>query len=115
MGITHTFKEVDEMSGRFANFLLARGCQPGDVVGFHLPNVLQTLIAMFGAFRAGCRVTGISPLLTPAEVAHQLNDSQTCVLVTMDALYENVYFKARDKTPGVKHVVVTGLLICCQW
>ena len=109
MGLTHTFKELDELSARFARFLLDKGCQPGDVVGFHLPNVPQTLIAMFGAFRAGCRITGISPLLTPVEIAHQLNDSQASVLVTMDALYENVYFKAGDQTPGVKHVVVTGI------
>jgi long-chain acyl-CoA synthetase len=109
MGLTHTFGELDDMSARFARFLLDKGCQPGDVVGFHLPNVPQTLITIFGAFRAGCRITGISPLLTPKEMAHQLNDSRAKVLVTMDALYENVYFKAGKETPGVKHVVVTGI------
>ena len=109
MGLTHSFGELDDMSARFARFLLDKGCQPGDVVGFHLPNLPQALIAIFGAFRAGCRITGVSPLLTPIEIAHQLNDSRAKVLVTMDALYENVYFKAGNETPDVKHVVVTGI------
>lgn len=50
--------------------------------------------------------------LTPVQaagIAHQLNDSRAKVLVTMDALYENVYFKAGNETPGVKHVVFTGI------
>ncbi len=109
MGLTHTFKELDEMSARFANFLLGIGCKTGDVVGINLPNIPQALIAIFGAFRAGCRITGISPLLTSKEITHQLNDSGASVLVTMDALYENTYMPAKDQTPGVKHVVVTGI------
>jgi len=109
MGLTHTFGQLDEMSARFSRFLLDIGCKPGDVVGIHLPNVPQALIAIFGTFGAGCRITGVSPLLTPNEIAHQLNDSKATVLVTMDALYENVYFKAGNETPGVKHVVVTSI------
>jgi len=109
MGLTHTFGQLDEMSARFSRFLLDIGCKPGDVVGIHLPNVPQALIAIFGTFGAGCRITGVSPLLTPNEIAHQLNDSKATVLVTMDALYEKVYFKAGNETPGVKHVVVTSI------
>ncbi|MBT7153413.1 MAG: AMP-binding protein [Deltaproteobacteria bacterium] len=109
MGLTHTYQELDEMSARFANFLQGIGCKQGDVVGIHLPNVPQALISIFGAFRAGCKITGISPLLTPNEITHQLNDSGASVLVTMDALYENTYMPAKDKTPGIKHIVVTGI------
>ncbi|MBT4641908.1 MAG: AMP-binding protein, partial [Deltaproteobacteria bacterium] len=57
MGLTHTYQELDEMSARFANFLQGIGCKQGDVVGIHLPNVPQALISIFGAFRAGCKIT----------------------------------------------------------
>ena len=46
------------IGSNLVRFLLDKGCQPGDVVGFHLPNVPQALITIFGAFRAGCRITG---------------------------------------------------------
>ncbi len=75
LGVTISFRELEELSARFGAFLLANGCRPGDVVGINLPNLPQYIIALTGALRAGCAVTGISPLLTPKEMAYQINDS----------------------------------------
>ena len=65
LGVKFTYKELDRLSMRFASYLRKQGCNPGDVVGINLPNLPQYLIALAGALRAGCVVTGVSPLLTP--------------------------------------------------
>ncbi len=109
LGVTKTFRDLDDNSLRFANFLSEIGCGPGDVVAISLPNIPQYMIAHAGALRAGCAATGVSPLLTAKEVTHQLNDSGTRVLVTLDTLFEKRFLKLRDKVPKLTHVVVANV------
>ena len=109
MGTTLTFRQLDEMSCRFATFLTGNNVKPGDVVGLSLPNIPQFLIALCGTMRAGCTATGVSPLLTPKELAHQLNDSGCRVLVTLDAIFERVLNKIGNQVPELSHVITTSI------
>jgi acyl-CoA synthetase (AMP-forming)/AMP-acid ligase II len=109
LGATITFKQLDDYSRRFATFLHEIGCEPGDVVGINMPNVPQYLIAHAGTLRAGCAATGISPLLTPKEMAYQLNDCGARVLVTLDAIFEQRVTKFHEKANKLTHVVATGI------
>jgi len=109
LGVTFTYKELDRLSMRFASYIRKQGCNPGDVVGINLPNLPQYLIALAGALRAGCVVTGVSPLLTPKEMAYQLNDAGASVLVTLDAIYENRVQKIKNDIPHVKCIVTTSI------
>ncbi len=109
MGATIKFGKLDELSRRFATFLAEIGCGPGDVVGINLPNIPQYMIAHAGAIRAGCAVTGVSPLLTPKEMTYQINDCGARVLVTLDAIFEQRVTKIADKTPELTHVVAAGI------
>jgi len=109
MGTTLTFRQLDEMSCRFAAFLTNNGVQPGDVVGLSLPNIPQFLIALCGTMRAGCTATGVSPLLTPKELSHQVNDSGCRVLVTLDAIFERVLTKIENQVPILSHVITTSI------
>ena len=90
MGTPFTFKQIDEMSNRFANLLKKVGLKKGDTVGINLPNLPAYYIGLIGIQKAGCVVTGVSPLLTAEELNHQLKDSGAKVLVTLDALYPRV-------------------------
>ena len=76
LGQTLTYEQLNSYADRFAQALLANGCKPGDTVGINLPNIPQYLIALIGSLRAGCAISGVSPLLTPGEMEHQLNDCQ---------------------------------------
>ena len=58
---------------------------------------------------AGCKVTGVSALLTAKELAYQLNDSGAKVLVTLDALFENFFLPVKDELPNISDVVVTNI------
>jgi len=48
MGRSLTFREVDELSNRLANYLIASGLRPDDVVGLHLPNIPANYIGVIG-------------------------------------------------------------------
>ncbi len=107
MGRTITFGELDRLSNRFARFLMDRGLKPGDTVGVNLPNIPAYYIAIAGIMKAGCVLSGVSPLLSPKELEYQLNDSGAKVLVTLDLLFGKAA-EVVAKTP-VKTVLVAGI------
>jgi long-chain acyl-CoA synthetase len=107
MGTPFTYKQLDEMSNRFANLLKKVGLKKGDTVGINLPNLPAYYIGLLGTQKAGCVLTGVSPLLTAEELNHQLKDSGAKVLVTLDALYPRV-IKGIDGTQ-LKAIVFTGI------
>lgn len=109
MGATMPFRELDALSLKFAGFLKGKGLGPGDVVGINLPNIPEYPIALAGALRAGCAVTGISPLLTAKEMEYQINDSGAAAVVIMDTLFEERLCKIKDNVPGLKHIVVANV------
>jgi len=109
MGVTRTYAGLDRDARRFANFLVEVGCTPGEVVGINLPNTPQYIVALAGAVRAGCVASGVSPLLSPKEMACQLEDCGARVLVTLDALFEHKLLKIQDRAPRLSHIVATNI------
>lgn len=84
LGHTLTFKDVDELSKRFACFLQHElELQPGDRIAIQMPNLLQYPIALFGALRAGLIVVNTNPLYTPSEMKHQFKDSGAKAIVIL--------------------------------
>ncbi|WP_454792868.1 class I adenylate-forming enzyme family protein [Mycolicibacterium lutetiense] len=66
---------------RAAAALRSAGVGPGDVVALKLPNRAEFVVTLFAAWRLGAAVTPISPTLVPAEMAYQVADAGSCVLV----------------------------------
>ncbi|MCW3976594.1 MAG: long-chain fatty acid--CoA ligase [Candidatus Bathyarchaeota archaeon] len=100
-------KEIRELSLRFATALHDLGVKKGDRVALLLPNCPQFMIAYFGILRIGAVASAMSPLYTPREIKHQLNDSGSKNLVCLDLLYENVE-RVWDET-GLEHVIMTSI------
>ena len=75
MGRGITYHELDKFSNRMARFLKKCGLKPGDTVGVNLPNIPAYYISILGIQKAGCVLTGVSPLLQPKELEYQLNVS----------------------------------------
>ena len=109
-GRTITYETLIGQANRFAWMLIKTGCKPGDVVTINLPNLPQYLIAQVGALKAGCATSGLSPLLTPNEMAYQLNDCKAKALVTLDAIFEHRFLGISDSLPHLKLVIATGIL-----
>ena len=64
----------------------------------HMPNIPAHYLGLIAVQKAGCVSTGLSPLLTPHEMEHQLTDSRAKVVMTVDVLFEKVA-EVAGKTP----------------
>jgi acyl-CoA synthetase (AMP-forming)/AMP-acid ligase II len=118
MGSQITYRDIDELSNQLAQYFIKIGLKPDDVVGLHMPNIPANYISIIAVQKAGCVSTGLSPLLTPNEMEHQINDSRAKVIMTVDLLFEKIA-EVADKTnfttvivseiadflPGVKRVL----------
>jgi long-chain acyl-CoA synthetase len=109
MGTEITFKELDILSNRFADMLIKNGLKKGDVVGINLPNIPEYVIAWLGTLKAGCVVSGVSPLLSTDEMEYQLKDSDARGLVTLDAIFAARVTQIADKLPKLKVVVAASV------
>lgn len=107
MGVEVTFGELDAYANRFANMLLENGLQKGEVVGINLPNIPEYIISWLGTLRAGCVVSGVSPLLSAEEMEYQLKDSNARGLVTLDAIFAARLTGIASNLPDLR-VVVAG-------
>jgi long-chain acyl-CoA synthetase len=108
-GVEVSYAGLDEYANRFADMLIKNGLKKGDVVGINLPNIPEYIIAWLGTLKAGCVVSGVSPLLSPEEMEYQLNDSKAKALVTLDAIFAGRLLKIESKLPDLKVVVATSV------
>jgi len=108
-----TFGELDRHSNRFANMLLKMGFGKGDIVGINLPNIPEYIIAMIGTLKAGCIVSGVSPLLSGAQVRYQMNDlgagGRKLGLVTLDASFGERIAAIAPEIPQLAVVITASV------
>jgi len=81
-----TYAQVNAEANKIANALEAIGIGAGDVVGLHMPNIPQYYIALMAISKLGAIGSGVSPLLAPPELAHQIADANIKVLMSFEAL-----------------------------
>lgn len=84
LGRTYSYGQIHKQAKAFAAGLQAIGIAKGDRVGLFLPNVPIYAAAYYGAMMAGAVVVNFSPLYSVEELAWQVGDSGTRVLVTVD-------------------------------
>lgn len=84
------YRELKELTNRFAAALADLGVKKGDTVAIYLLNCPQYVIAYIGALKVGAKVTPISPVYTSHEVKHQIEDSDAKTIICEDLLYDNV-------------------------
>jgi long-chain acyl-CoA synthetase len=106
-GYSVTFKELDEMVGKFAAALKDFGIKKGDSVAILLPNVIPCVVAYYAILRIGGVVVFNNPLYSDRELEHQFTDSSAKFLITLDLLVERMV-KLREKT-DIKTIVYTSI------
>ena len=109
MEIEISFRDLDRHSNRFAHMLMAHGLKKGDVVGINLPNIPEYVIAWLGTLKAGCAVSGVSPLLSAGELKHQLSDAKAKALVTLDAIFAARVTEIASDLPSLQVIAVTSV------
>ena len=76
-----TYGQFGRRAIAIAKALAARGVKPGDRVVLYLPNCLEFVEGMFGAFAAGAIAIPVTTRLTLSELAYFCQDSGAKVLV----------------------------------
>jgi long-chain acyl-CoA synthetase len=102
-----TYRELDDLTNRFAIALRKLGMGKGNRIMILLPNMPQCVIAFYGALKVGAVVVLSNPLSGEEELAHQISDSGAETIVTMSRFYDAVR-RVRDRT-DLKHVIVTNI------
>ncbi len=98
-------EELNRLANQLANSLVELGVDKRDVIGLHMPNIPHYCIALVAIAKIGCSGSGVSPLLAPGELAHQLQDAEISVLLTVDSLLP--VFKAMESVPAcLQHLIV---------
>ncbi|MDT8378142.1 MAG: long-chain fatty acid--CoA ligase [Desulfotignum sp.] len=106
-GYSVSFRELDDMTGRFAAALKDFGIKKGDSVAILLPNVIPCVVAYYAILRIGGIVVFNNPLYSDRELEHQFTDSGAKCLITLDLLTERMV-KLREKT-DIKTIVYTSI------
>ena len=101
-----SFAQVNAEANKLANALRDLGIGPGDVVGFHLPNLPQYYLGLAAVSKLGAIGSGVSPLLAPPELAHQISDAKIKVLMSFEALAPAV--TAMSTPDCLETVIVCG-------
>ena len=90
LGKTYSWSDIYQAVNQFAAGLQKRNIGSGHKVGLFLPNCPLSLIAYYGILKTGATVVNYNPLYAEAELVHQIEDSETDVIVSLDLqmLYE---------------------------
>jgi long-chain acyl-CoA synthetase len=80
---TYTYRQLGALADRAAKGFQQIGIGKGSKVGLFLPNCPHFVICYFGILKAGGTVVNYSPLYSEIELKHQVEDSETDVMVTL--------------------------------
>lgn len=109
MGKVSSWREIGDMVGRMAKGLQAIGVKKGTRVGLFLPNCTYFLISYYAVLKAGGTVVNFNPLYSPKELTHQIKDSQTDIMVTLDL---KILF---DKLTEIREDAGLGRILVCSF
>lgn len=107
-GRTISFRELDDLTTRFALALRSLGVGQGDRVALMLPNIPQAVIGYYGALKAGAIVVPTNPLYVEREIQTQVIDSGCEAMVALDLFYPRIR-AVQEKTALPGRIIITGL------
>src|SRR5690606_19746856 len=79
-----SYKELNILVNKAAKSFKKIGVKKGTKVGIFLPNCPYFVISYFAILKAGGVVVNCSPLYSEPELEHQLDDSESEILITLD-------------------------------
>ncbi len=107
VGYKMTYRQFKDQVDRFATCLTDFGIKKGDAVAILLPNSIPCVVAYYAILKIGAIVVLNNPLYSDPELEHQFTDSDSKVLITLDAL-GNRMIDLRPKTK-IKQIVYMGI------
>ena len=88
--IHYSYRQVEQMANRLANYLLSKGIVPDDKVVILLPRCAFVPIAMLGVLRAGGAYIPLDPEIPADRVNFILEDSGAKLIITSDNILQRI-------------------------
>ncbi|MDO9105380.1 MAG: amino acid adenylation domain-containing protein [Methylovulum sp.] len=101
---TLSYKELNKRSTQLARYLQKQGVQPNHFVGICLKRSPEMIIGMLAIMKAGAVYVPIDPELPEARIQYLLQDSQVQLLITQQALMQEL-------APALQGVAAKVLLL----
>ena len=106
LGRKYSYGEIETLTNQFAKGLQKIGVGKGTKVGLCLPNTPYSIICYFGALKAGATIVNYNPLYVERELAFQIDNSETEIMVTTDLALVYPRVKAMLGRTGLQKIVV---------
>lgn len=101
------YRQLNELSNRFANALLHLGVKKGDRVAMMMRNSQHFAVVYFGILKAGAVVVPINISLLKNEVQFIVSNCEAKAFV-FDEIFLPVLGSIREELPLVEHFIVVG-------
>ncbi|MBZ5597234.1 MAG: amino acid adenylation domain-containing protein [Acidobacteriia bacterium] len=87
-GRTLSYRELDQRSNQLAHLLRQRGLKKGDRIGIFFPKAVESLVAMFGALKAGVVYVPLDPNQPADRISYIIGNCGIRALVTIADRYK---------------------------
>jgi long-chain acyl-CoA synthetase len=112
-GKTTTYGRLWDQVRRLARSFQDLGLGPGERLALLLPNCPQLAASYYAILAAGGVAVLLNPLLSPKEIAYQINDAGCRWLVALDHLLPKV--EDAGEAVRLEEILVTGLAEALPW
>jgi acetyl-CoA synthetase len=105
---SYTYRQLRDLSNRFANVLADLGVKPGDRVGGLLPKIPAILPTILGIWKLGAIYVPLFTVFAAPAVAYRLQHGEVSVVVTDEANLPKIHQgqQSKDGLPLLKQVLV---------
>jgi len=103
-----TYRELRQLTNRFANVLRELGIGLGDRVFVLAGRIPELYVACLGALKNGSVFAPLFSAFGPEPIAARIGLGEGKVLVTTRALYERKVAPIRAQLPSLRHVLLVG-------
>lgn len=113
LGEEFSYRELKELSDRFATALADLGVKENDKVFIYLPNCVQWVVGYLATLEIGAIAVPISPIYTPTEITYLISDSGAETIICQDTNFG--YVKEVLPRTNVKRIIFTNLADLLPW
>ncbi len=106
-GKAFSYKKIADTANRIAEGLQKIGVKKGVKVGLFLPNTPYLIMFFYGILKTGATVVNYNPLYVERELASQIEDSETDIMVTID-----LKFLMDKMTPMLAATRLKKVIVC---
>lgn len=111
-----TWRALGDEVQRMCQLLLDQGLGRDDILVMHLPNVVEQFVVYLACARLGIIVTPVPVQYREHELAHILQITQACAVVTLGHIGQPqsghaaaaMYLRLRNSHPHLRHVLAWG-------